>query len=85
MAFVLWLGGSVGWSNVPLQQKVAGLIPDQDTYLVCRFDPWSERVWEATDFLSHVSVCLSVCLSMNIPLRENNNDIYIYRHSCNVC
>ena len=44
-----WPGGSAGWSIVLYTKKVAGLIPDQDTYLDCGFEPWSGHIQEATD------------------------------------
>ena len=56
-----WLGRSVGWSIVLHIKKVAGLIPDQGTYLGCRFDPLSRHI---------LSVCLSL-KSINISSGED--------------
>ena len=48
-------------------QKFAGLILGQDTYIGCGFDPWSRCEWEATNrCFSHVDVSLSPFLSPSL-------------------
>ena len=57
---------SAPWRSISVDWSAVGLIPGQGTYLGCRFNPWSGSMWEATNwwlFLSHIDVCLSVCLS----------------------
>ena len=49
MQFVLWLGGSVGWSIVLYTKKVVDLISGQGTYLTYGFYPCLGRVQEATN------------------------------------
>ena len=51
--------------HCPLLQKVADSIPGQDRYLGCRFYPWSECIWQATDqCFSLISMFLSLSLSL---------------------
>ena len=42
-------GWLIGLERLPVQQKVAGLIPGQGTCLGCGFDPPSGHLQEATD------------------------------------
>ena len=53
--------GLLSWlEHHPVHQRVAGLIPGQDTYLGCRFNPHSGCILEATNW------CFS--LSLSLPL-----------------
>ena len=55
----------------PINQKVAGLIPGQGTYLGCAFSAMSGCMWEAVNrCFSHIDVSLSLSLSLSphLPL-----------------
>ena len=54
--------GSISWSVAPAKGKVAGLIPDQGTYLGCRFSSQSGCIREAT------GRCFSPSHSPSLPL-----------------
>lgn len=55
----------VGWSVVPYIEA-AGSVPDQVTYLDCRFDPW----------LGYVHEAVNQCFSLSLPPFSPNNKIY---------
>ena len=55
-------------------QKVAGSMPSQGTYLGCWVDPWSGRVQEATDWCFSLTLTLPSSLfkkSINISSDED--------------
>ena len=67
----------VGWLNWlehhPIHQKIAGLIPSQETYLGCVFDPMSGHIWEATNrCFCHINVSLSLSLSLSLSTISKN-------------
>ena len=57
----------------PIDQKVVGSIPSQDTYLGCRLGPWSGHKRQVINVsLSHR--CFSLCLSPFFPLSLKSID-----------
>ena len=64
--WLLWLSR---FECPPINQKIIGSIPNQDTCLGCRFRPQSVCIWETTDqcfslMLMFLSLCLSFFLSL---------------------
>ena len=59
-----WPGDSVGWSIIPIPQKVVGSIPGQGTYLGFRFNILGQGMYgrELMDFCLSLSVSLSLSL-----------------------
>lgn len=51
-----------------MHQKVGGSIPDQGTYLVCRFNAWSGSIQETNNqcILSQIDISLSLTLPSSL-------------------
>lgn len=69
------LTGWLSWLRIaPYIKEVARSMPGQGTFLTCRFDLWSRRVWEAIDnCFSLTSMFLPISLSLSLKLKRNKH------------
>ena len=75
--YLSWLVCFSWLEHHPIYRKVEGLIPNQGTYLCCKFYPCSGHIqspfqaWMEGNqlvFLSHINISLSLSLSLSVPL-----------------
>ena len=67
------LAGLLSWLECcPVHKNVVGLIPGPDTYLDCRFDPWSGPICETTHQCFSYPCFFFVPLSLPLSLKLIN-------------